>query len=408
MLRDKIVPYALVSIAVISIVSVALVQPVINDIEREVQLTSRVIAKLFSVILIPAIEEEQVSELVRGVVEDVHFPIIVVDVNGTPRAWKGVGVDPKLFTPEQLDRPDLLQNDPNFQKLMKAVESLGRQHPPIPMELNGQVVGKIYYGNPAVVRYLRLIPVILTLIGLLTFGGLVWAAKSVQKYQMEALWSMFAKGLAHQMGVPVSSLLGWFELLKSQSVDPEIIAGMEHDLNRIRSILQRFSRVGGGEKFVEINLIELVRNTLDEAKTRFLKGYEPEVEALDTEIKVYGDKELISWALENLVKNAYEARVNTPKIVVRLFKDKNFAVIQVEDKGKGIPKDKQKIIFKKGFTTKERGWGMGLLLTKRIIDDIHKGKVRLVYSEPSKGTLFEIRLPIMPSEDVYEDRHEVK
>ena len=151
-----------------------------------------------------------------------------------------------------------------------------------------------------------------------------------------------------------------------------------------------------------------MRNTLDEAKTRFLKGYEPEVEALDTEIKVYGDKELISWALENLVKNAYEARVNTPKIVVRLFKDKNFAVIQVEDKGKGIPKDKQKIIFKKGFTTKERGWGMGLLLTKRIIDDIHKGKVRLVYSEPSKGTLFEIRLPIMPSEDVYEDRHEVK
>ncbi len=392
-MKDRTIPYALLSIAIISIASMLLVQPAIRDIEREVQLTSRVIAKLFSVVLIPAIEEEEVSEIVKSVVDDVHFPIIIVDVNGTPRAWKGVGVDPGLFSPEQLDRPDLLKNDPNFQKLMAAVEQLSKQHPPIPMELNGQVVGKIYYGNPPVVRYLKLIPLILALVGLLTSGGLLWAAQSVQKYQMEALWSIFAKGLAHQMGVPASSLMGWFELLKSHpDIENDLVEGMEKDLKRISSILQRFSRIGGGEKFSRFRLSELVRSTIDESVSRFLKGYKPKL-VVHRDCEVTGDFELLSWAVENLIKNAYEARTNSPHIEVHVDACDGKGTIRVIDKGKGIPPDKQKIIFKKGFTTKERGWGMGLLLTRRIIEDIHGGKIRLVKSIPHQETVFEIELP---------------
>ncbi len=397
-MRNKILPYLFLAIGFISLSSVFLVKPIVDSMQEEVETTSRVIARLFSVLLIPATEEYDVARTIRNVMKDINFPIVVVDVNGTPRAWKGVGVDPGKFSAAELDRPELLKDDPEFRRLIKAVQRLKKEHPPIPMEMNDQIVGYIYYGNPEIMNYIRMLPLLLTIVGILSFVGLIWAAGSIQKYQMEALWSMFAKGLAHQMGVPASSLMGWFELLKAHpDIEKDIVEGMEKDLNRISSILQRFSRIGGGQKFSRFKLSELVDVTLKEAKDRFLKGYSPQV-ILNADSTVKGDFELLSWAVENLVKNAYEARTNSPDIKVIVDRRGDKGIIRVVDHGRGIPREKQKLIFKKGFTTKERGWGMGLLLTRRIVEDIHRGKIKLVRSVPDKETIFEIELPVEPDE----------
>ena len=397
-MKNRILPYLFFAIGFVSLSSIFLVRPITRSIQREVETTSRVIAKLFSTLLIPATEESDVADIIRDVVNDVDFPMVVVDVSGTPRAWKGVGVDPKRFSAAELDRPELLRHDPEFQKLLKAVESLKEAHQPIPMELHGKVVGYIYYGNPEIVNYIKLLPLLLTIVGVLSFVGLMWAAGSIQRYQMEALWSMFAKGLAHQMGVPTSSLMGWFELLRSHpDIEQDIVNGMEKDLNRISSILQRFSRIGGGHKFSRFRLSELVNSTVREARERFLKGYSPDI-VVHSDCEVMGDFELLSWAVENLVKNAYEARTNSPHIEIHVDVRDKKGIIRVVDHGRGIPPDKQKLIFKKGFTTKERGWGMGLLLTKRIVEDIHHGKIRLVSSSPGRETIFEIELPVEDGE----------
>ncbi len=392
-MKNRILPYLLLAIGFISLSSIFLVRPITRSMQQEIETTSRVIAKLFSVLLIPAIQEYDVANTIKDVMQDIDFPIVVVDINGTPRAWKGVGVDPGKFSAAELDRPELLQNDPEFQKLMAAVRKLEKEHQPIPMEFHGNVVGYIYYGNPEIINYIRMLPIFLTIIGILSFAGLIYAAGSVQKYQMEALWTMFAKGLAHQMGVPTSSLMGWFELLKAHpDIEQDLVRGMERDLKRISSILQRFSRIGGGEKFSRFKLSQLVESTLKESTDRFLKGYRPDV-IVHNDCEVSGDFELLSWAVENLVKNAYEARTNSPHIEVHIDSKQGKGIIRVIDRGKGIPPDKQKLIFKKGFTTKERGWGMGLLLTRRIVEDIHHGKIRLVRSVPGKETVFEIQLP---------------
>jgi hypothetical protein len=392
-MRGRFIPYSLLLLAFLTISTILLTQPVIRRVELEVERTSKVIARLFSALLISATTEKEVADIVRGVLKDVEFPIIVTDELGIPRAWQRVGVDPRKFTPEELNSPELLKNDPDFKRLLFYIGRLERLHSPIPIKRDEEIVGYIYYGEPRILDYFKLLPFFLMTVGILSFLGLFWAARSIQTYQLETLWTSFAKGLAHQMGTPVSALLGWFELLKAKNVDPEILEEIEKDISRLRSILMRFSKIGGGEKLTRVNLTEVVRETVEESKRRFLKDVDVDME-LEEGVETLGDPELLSWSIENLLKNAYEARKPfDARIWVILEKDETGPVIKVGDNGKGIPKDKRKLLFKKSFSTKEKGWGMGLVLTRRIIEEIHKGRIRLIKSEPMRETVFEIRLP---------------
>lgn len=394
-MRGRFIPYSLLILAFLTISSMLMTQPVIRRVEEEVRRTSRVIARLFSTLIISALSQEEVAHNLREILKEVDFPIIITDEMGIPRAWQRVGVDPKKFSPQELNNPILLKDDPDFKKLLWYIGRLGKIHEPMPIRKGEDIVGYLYYGYPPILDYLRVLPFLLMIVGILSFTGLFMAARSIQTYQLETLWTSFAKGLAHQMGTPVSSLFGWFELLKTQEVDPQILHGMERDLGRLRSILSRFSRIGGGERLSPVDLGEMIQSTVEESRTRFLKGIDVELRLRDKAV-VQGDRELLSWAVENLIKNAYEARKPAnPRITIDLFREDGYAVIRVTDNGKGIPKDKRKFLFKKSFSTKERGWGMGLVLTRRIVEEVHRGRISLVKSVPFSETVFEIKLPVL-------------
>lgn len=394
-MRTRFARASLLFLAFLVISTAVVTQPVIRRVEKEVDRTSCVVARLFSTLIISALSQEDVAHSLRTTMRDMDFPIIITDEFGIPRAWRNVGVSPQRFSAEELNNPEMLKYDPDFKKLLWVIGRMEKLHSPMPIRKNEQVIGYLYYGEPRVLDYLRMLPFIIMTFGILSFLGLFWAAKSLQTYEVEALWTSFAKMLAHQMGTPVSSLFGWFELLKQKGINADLSVEIERDLNRLRSILTRFSRIGGGERLTTVNLSEVTRFTIEESKIRFLKGINIESQ-IDEEAYVKGDPELLSWAIENLIKNAYEARSSyEPRVSIVLKKGERFHRLLVKDNGKGIPKDKRKFLFRKRFSTKEKGWGMGLLLTRRIVQDVHEGKIRLLKSQPLFETVFEITFPTL-------------
>ena len=392
-MRNRLLPAGLLILALFTASTLILTQPVINQVKKEVQKSTRIMAELFSGLIISAIEQQSVADVLKEGLKDIDFPVIVTDNMGIPRAWKNIGVDPNKFSAKDLEKPEKLKNDPDYKKLLWTLGRLSKLHEPVKIVKDGNVVGYIYYGDPPILNYLRVLPLLLLLVAILSFLGLFWAAKSIQTYQLETLWVNFAKGLAHQMGTPVSSLYGWYEYLKlDPNVDQSVVEEMGKDLERMKSILRRFSKIGNGGKLQEVNLKSMIEETIEELKKRFLKGVKVTTD-LEDDVIVFGDKELLSWAIENLVKNAYEARRDdNPHIHIELKKKGDKKIIRVIDNGKGIPKDKRKLLFKKSFSTKEKGWGMGLVLTRRIIEETHGGKIYLQKSEPLRETIFVIEL----------------
>ncbi len=375
------------------VLGLLITQPVIKGAEREVKRTTTLMAKLMSGLIIYSLYEEDVQRVLREVIKDIGFPIVITDQYGIPRAWEGIGVNPRLFTQEELNRPQKLMNNPKFQKILDAIQRLKKVADPIPIKKGNCIVGYLYYGYPHVLSYMRILPFILMILALITFIIFYTFARSVHDYEIETVWVNFAKGLAHQMGTPVSALFAWLELLKEENVPDYIIENMTHDLEMLRAILLRFSKVGGSPDLKEEDIKRVIEDTIAMLKERFLKNIKVELVLVPCTLKI--DRELISWAIENLVKNAYEARSNNmPTIEIRNYREGDECVIRVTDNGKGIEPPYRKKLFKESFTTKKRGWGVGLLLTRRIIEDIHGGKIRLVRSEPGVETIFEIRLPI--------------
>jgi len=368
-MRGRFLPYSLIVLAFLVVSMVLITQPAIRKVEAEVERTSRVIARLISTLLIPSITEEKVANNLREILKQVEFPIVVTDEFDIPRAWQKVGVDPGMFSPEELNRPEHLRNNPEYRRLTSYLRRLKKMNPSLDIVNRGKVVGHLYYGEPKVLDFLRVLPLLLMIVGILSFIALYLAARSIQSYQIETIWTGFARELAHQMGTPVSSLWGWFEFLKRDAeTDPEIIRGMERDLVRLRSTLTRFSKIGGGEKLVPLRLKEVIEEVTRESRLRFIKDMDVKLDIRE-DVLVEADKELLTWSLENLIKNAYEARnPENPQLTIRLRRTKNEAIVWVIDNGKGISKDRRKMLFKKSFTTKERGWGLGLLLARRAIE----------------------------------------
>ncbi|MGC8893358.1 MAG: sensor histidine kinase [candidate division WOR-3 bacterium] len=391
---NRALPFGLAFLAVLTAATIGVTQPAISRARNEVRTTSLLLAKLMSSLFLSVISEDEIASIMKEVIARVDFPMVITDQDGNPRAWKQVGVDPDRFTPEELAEPEKLANDPDYRKIVSARDKLRGQNKPLPISAGrGVVVGYVYFGQPTSLAYLRLLQAILPLMGLLAFLGLLWAARSVHTYQTAAFWASFAKGLAHQLGTPVSSSMGWLELLKkSQGIDPVVTEGLESDLERMRSILRRFSKIGGPPQLEPVLLPKLTESALAEARARFLRDMEVEV-VTEGECQVRGDSELLSWVFEILLKNAWEARRSEgARVIIRMTEEPNWCVVQVEDNGKGIPREKQEILFRRSYSTKERGWGVGLLLVKRIVEDIHRGKARLLVSVPGERTVFVISL----------------
>jgi signal transduction histidine kinase len=204
------------------------------------------------------------------------------------------------------------------------------------------------------------------------------------------LWAGMAKETAHQIGTPLSSLIGWLEILKSDTIAETTVLEIEKDIIRLQSITDRFSKIGSEPILEKKDIISETEKSFAYLQSRFSKQVIFSFNAPEFPITVSLNPALFSWTIENLVKNAIDAMRGRGKLDVVIELEGEFVKIKVSDTGKGIPKKQFKTIFEPGFTTKKRGWGLGLSLTKRIVEEYHNGKVKVLHSEINKGTTMQI------------------
>jgi len=254
------------------------------------------------------------------------------------------------------------------------------------------VYGTLYYGNSEVLNKLKYYPLALLLI-IFLFGAVAYFFYRSSKIAAQnKLWSGMAKETAHQIGTPLSSLIGWAEILKSENTNPEYIVEIEKDISRLQTITERFSKIGSLPTLEKVDIVKETIDSYDYLKARSSKLIDFELIAVSEEIYVNLNKQLFSWTIENLVKNSIDAMRGKGKLTVEILQLENNVKINVSDTGKGLSKKQFNVIFEPGYTTKKRGWGLGLSLAKRIIEEFHDGKIKVLHSEIGKGTTMQISM----------------
>jgi len=263
---------------------------------------------------------------------------------------------------------------------------------PIVIDFHTGEKNLLYYGDSPELRQLKYFPFIqFTVIGLFAFiGYLIFS--TFRKAEQNQVWAGMAKETAHQLGTPLSSLMAWIQYLESQDADPMITSEMQKDVNRLEKVTDRFSKIGSGAKLDSEDVAKTVRNVMAYLKPRISDKVEITVEA-DTALNVRHNASLIEWVVENIAKNAVDAMEGEGILHVSTKEDGNWVHIDIKDNGKGIPPKQLKAIFQPGFSTKKRGWGLGLSLVRRIVKEYHKGKVFVLESQLNVGTTFRISLP---------------
>jgi two-component sensor histidine kinase len=252
---------------------------------------------------------------------------------------------------------------------------------------------KYYYGHSQLLREVRYYPFVQLLIVGLFILVTVLALRSSYRSVQNQVWAGMAKETAHQLGTPVSSLEGWVEILKDIHGTERIVPELEKDVTRLRLVSDRFGKIGSTPQLEEKNIVEQITNVVEYLRKRAPGKISFEVDAHgQTYIPVHISGPLFDWVIENLLKNALDAMESRGTIYVEILKGDNTVTIEVTDTGKGISKQNIPKVFKPGFTTKKRGWGLGLSLSKRIIEQYHKGRIEVKNSELGKGTTFRIVL----------------
>lgn len=278
----------------------------------------------------------------------------------------------------------------NKRRARAFLVNLKNGNEPIVIEYVPGKFQKLYYGNSALLNKLKYYPVALLLI-IVLFAGLVYNFyRSTKMATQNKLWAGMAKETAHQIGTPLSSLIGWVELLKAENVDESTTIEIERDIERLKTITDRFSKIGSEPKLESKDIIEETLQSYDYLQSRFSKQVEFSFKAPNKPIMVLMNPTLHGWTIENLVKNAIDAMKGRGKLAVSIEEDGESVKIKVSDTGYGIPKKQFKTVFEPGFTTKKRGWGLGLSLTKRIVEEYHKGTIKVLTSEIGKGTTMQV------------------
>lgn len=274
----------------------------------------------------------------------------------------------------------------------KLILKFQEENKPIPVKLGDSIVSTIYYGNSELLNKLKYYPLALLLIVFLFGAVIFFFYRSNKNATQNKLWSGMAKETAHQIGTPLSSLIGWTEILKSENINPTYIAEIEKDIDRLQTITERFSKIGSLPTLEKTDIVKETIDSFDYLKARSSKLIDFEIDSPDDEIMVNLNKQLYSWTIENLVKNAIDAMKGRGKLTIAISQLEDAIMVSVTDTGKGLSKKNFNKIFEPGFTTKKRGWGLGLSLAKRIIEDFHNGKIKVLHSEIGKGTTFQITL----------------
>jgi len=302
-----------------------------------------------------------------------NIPLILTDKNG------------KILSNLNLGE---IEND--SLKVKEFLNKIKNQNNPIKVQFTKNNFHLVYYGDSPILNKLKYYPIALLLVAFL-FGGVVYNFYRATKMATQnKLWAGMAKETAHQIGTPLSSLMGWLELLKLENVDENTIDEIQKDINRLQTITDRFSKIGSEPVLEKRDIIEETKSSFEYLQSRVSKQVIFDFRAPEKPLYVSLNPTLHSWTIENLVKNAIDAMKGKGNLSIEIVEGDTNVFITVTDTGSGIAKNKFKTIFEPGYTSKKRGWGLGLSLTKRIVQEYHKGKIRVVQSEIGKGTTMQM------------------
>jgi hypothetical protein len=307
------------------------------------------------------------------------IPMILVDEEGT------------IETFQNLDAVKAL----DAQYVKRQLEKMKSQNKPIEVSYQGKNKKLIYYRDSDLLNKLTYYPIALILILMLFLSVIYLFYSSNKAAETNKLWTGMAKETAHQIGTPLSSLLGWIAILKMEKVDDKYVEEIEKDVARLNTIANRFSKIGSKPALKKENIVLIAKQAFDYLESRSSKQIVFSFHSSGSEIFTNLNTELFGWVIENLIKNALDAMQKEGTLELKIETIENKVKVTVSDTGKGMPKKLFKQIFNPGFTTKKRGWGLGLSLSKRIVEDYHKGKIAVQKSVIGKGTTLEISLAIV-------------
>lgn len=391
--------FLLVGIVIISIVFIWYSLDVMAQLKGDAE---RMVASYVRLWQLAANENSSGGEIqiiFDEVIKKANFPVIIGSLEDQPVFWRNVnGVDENDRSPE------------NLAKVRKIMLELKDDKRAIPLKFGNQTLNYFYYGDSRVIRQLRVMPFVeIGLVAAFILVGFI-GFQNIRRSEERHIWVGMAKETAHQLGTPISSLMGWLELLAvaekacpGRKEDgglsyPDTFDQMKTDISRLTRVANRFGQIGAMPELHETDINVLMEETVAYYRRRLPfngKGLEIDLN-MGTVPSVSVNGELLTWVIENLIKNSLQAvdpQSGRVEIKTFLSKDNNFVIIEVVDNGKGIPAGMARKIFRPGFTTKKRGWGLGLTLSRRIIEEYHKGKISLVKSRPGE-TIFQIVLPV--------------
>jgi hypothetical protein len=280
----------------------------------------------------------------------------------------------------------------NKNDVINTIKRLKKSNNAIPINFSSKQNSLLYYDDSPELKKLQYFPYVQFIIfALFIFVGYL-IFNTFRKAEQNQVWAGMAKETAHQLGTPLSSLMAWVQYLESQNIDQSIAVEMQKDVNRLEQVANRFSKIGSSTQLENKNIVETVQTVINYLKNRVSSKIIFEVKSDALEMMVDHNPPLIEWVIENITKNAVDSMETAGKLTIQIQQEGQHIHIDIQDTGKGIPHSEFKTIFKPGYTTKKRGWGLGLSLVKRIINEYHQGKVYVLQSEIDKGTTFRISL----------------
>ncbi|HVP14065.1 MAG TPA: HAMP domain-containing sensor histidine kinase [Terriglobales bacterium] len=417
--RARLIRSAVLLGSLLVVVSVFLfTQQVIHRLTQEVETTSRLLARYLALATFPATRDPELLRITRDVVGRIDFPIIITDPDGYPRAWRKIAVPPEQVPDLSVDSlKSGLKVSPviraRIERVRAEVARLDRQNEPLPMLHAATTVklGAVHYGEPEGLGLLRWIPLATAagVVVLLSLG--LWSLAGMRAAEKRTIWVGMARETAHQLGTPLSSLMGWVELLRSHAeaapggaIVPvpraeldETLEEIERDVERLNKVAQRFSHVGSAPHLVLQDVTPVVIEAVQYMRKRLPQGGSVSVRERYEEVPPINlNRELLEWALENLLVNAVSAVDKSPGLIEVAVERRGVTEaveIMVRDNGRGMTPAEQRRAFDPGYSTKQRGWGLGLALARRVVEEYHGGRLSIRQSAPGQGTTMVISFP---------------
>jgi hypothetical protein len=378
--------FLLFVIVFFSVISLFFAYFLINRVEGEYQEVSLVLSQILA--QIPEIDNEKVLQIIKqNLIARLEYPVIFTKVDGTPVVWRGIKVKRE-------------------EDLKKIIRKMNDQNPPLPIKLydplsrKEEIIGYVHFSRPWFITLLQVVPLIQMILFILFVGLVFLNFRTIKTFEQTSIWAGLAKETAHQLSTPISGLIGWTEILKPYASSPpfnEIYQGLVSNLDRLKKMNLRFGDIGSQPKLEPVNPTLLLKEVISYYRDKiphqekgivFIEKYQ-EVPAVRL------NPELFKWVLENLIRNGLDALpAGEGRIEITLIyhQKKEIIEITVADNGRGIETRLRGHIFTPGFTTKKKGWGIGLFLSKKIVEHYHGGKLELVESKPGQGTKFKLSL----------------